>query len=133
MVQPVLAAALAIAAAAVAQPAAAQQVANASARTQISIQTPGSMAKTADMNFGSIAQAAAAGTVVLTPDITASCTTTGGLIRTGVCRAAGFSVVGRHNWLVRIREMNSGVVTLNGPGGATMTMTALTLGVTNLG
>ena len=104
----------------------------ATARIQTVIQTPGSIDKTADMNFGSIAQSSNAGTVVLAPGATATCTTTGGLIRTGVCRAARFSIYGRRNWKVRIRETNGGVVTLNGPAGATMTMNAITMSYTDL-
>jgi hypothetical protein len=104
----------------------------ATARIQTVIQTPGSIDKTADMNFGSIAQSSNAGTVVLTPANSATCTTTGGLIRTGVCRAARFSIYGRRNWKVRIRETNGGVVTLNGPAGATMTMNAITMSYTDL-
>jgi hypothetical protein len=54
----------------------------ATARIQTVVQTPGSIDKTAYMNFGSIAQSSNAGTVVLTPANSATCTTTGGLIRT---------------------------------------------------
>jgi hypothetical protein len=104
----------------------------ASAQIQTVIQTPGSIDKTADMDFGSIAQSSNTGTVVLTPADSATCTTTGGLIRTGVCRAARFSIFGRRNWKVRVREMNGGVVTLNGPAGATMTMNAITMSYTDL-
>ena len=111
----------------------APQAANAkdtnSARTQVSIQTPGSMVKVQDMNFGSIAQTSGTATIVMSPQQNATCTVTGAIIRTGPCQGATFSVVGRKNWIVRIREMNSGVVTLTGPGGATMTMNALTIGV----
>jgi hypothetical protein len=101
----------------------------ASARTQISVQTPGSMVKVQDMNFGSIAQTSGTATIVMSPQQTATCTVTGAIVRTGPCQGATFSVVGRKNWIVRIREQNGGTVTLNGPGGATMTMTALTIGV----
>ena len=104
----------------------------ASAQIQTVIQTPGSIDKTADMDFGSIAQSSNVGTVVLTPADSATCTTTGGLIRTGVCRAARFSIYGRRNWKVRVREMNGGVVTLNGPAGATMTMNNITMSYTDL-
>lgn len=97
------------------------------AQSSAVIQTPGSIEKIADMNFGSIAQSSNPGSVVMTPANSATCTTTGGLIRTGVCRAARFSIYGRRNWRVRIRETNGGVVTLNGPAGATMTMDTLTI------
>ena len=104
----------------------------ASAQIQTVIQTPGSIDKTADMNFGSIVQPNNAGTVVLTPGASPTCTTTGGLVRTGVCRAARFSIFGRRNWKVRIRENNGGVVTLNGPAGATMTMNAITIATADM-
>jgi hypothetical protein len=101
----------------------------ASARTQISIQTPGSMVKIQDMNFGNIAQTSGTATILMSPQQNATCTVTGAIIRTGPCQGATFSVVGRKNWIVRIREQNGGTVTLTGPGGATMTMNALTIGV----
>jgi hypothetical protein len=104
----------------------------ASAQIQTVIQTPGSIDKTADMNFGSIVQPNNAGTVVLSPAASATCTTTGGLVRTGVCRAARFTIYGKKNWKVRIRENNGGVVTLNGPLGATMTMNAITIGTADM-
>jgi hypothetical protein len=104
----------------------------ATARTQVAILTPGSVAKTADMDFGSIAQSNTAGTVVLTPQNAATCTPSGTLIRTGACRAARFSIFGKKNNKVRIRETNGGTVTLNGPGGATMFMDNLTIGVSGM-
>lgn len=105
---------------------------DATARTQISIQEPGSIANVADMDFGKIAQSATAGTVALAPGLNAGCTTTGGLIRTGVCRAAEFSIFGRRNWKARVRETNLGAVTLTGPGGATMTMTNISMASVSL-
>jgi hypothetical protein len=107
-------------------PAQAQQNDDATGRTQISIQEPGSIANVADMNFGQIVQRSNAGTVVLAPGGTATCTTTGGLVRTGVCRAAEFSIYGRRNWKARLRNLTPSV-TLNGPGGATMTLDTITM------
>jgi hypothetical protein len=104
----------------------------ATARTQAAFLTPGSIVKTADMDFGSIAQANVAGTVVLSPQDPATCTVTGPLIRSGACRAARFSIMGRRNMRVRIRENNGGTVTLNGPGGATMFMNNLTVTTTGM-
>jgi hypothetical protein len=92
----------------------------------------GQMAKIEDMDFGLIARPLAAGTVVITPTPTPTCGTTGGLIRTGPCEAAEFGLLGRKNWLVRIREQNGGSVLLTGPGGATMTMNSMTIGTTDL-
>lgn len=112
----------------------AQQVSGdtATARTQVAMLTPGSVAKIADMDFGSIAQSNTAGTVVLTPQLTATCTPSGTLIRTGACRAAHFSVYGKRNNRVFIRENNGGAVTLSGPGGATMLMDTMTIGVSGM-
>jgi hypothetical protein len=93
----------------------------------------GTMAKSQDMDFGDIAQPSAAGTVVLTPTPTATCGITGGVVmRTGPCTAAEFAILGRKNWLVRIREQNGGTIVLTGPGGATMTVTNMTIDVTDM-
>jgi len=96
------------------------------ARTQVALLAQGSVANVADMDFGKIAQSNNPGTIVLSPAATASCTVTGGLIRSGVCRAARFSIMGKRNNRFRIRENNGGQVTLNGPGGATMSLTNIT-------
>jgi len=98
------------------------------------ILTPGSMAKLTDMDFGDIAQPSSPGTVVLTPTPTPTCGTTGGLVRTGDCQAASFAILkrGNGNNPVRIRELNNGQIVLLGPGGASMTVTNLTLSVTDL-
>ncbi|WP_305097866.1 DUF4402 domain-containing protein [Croceibacterium aestuarii] len=108
----------------------AQDTASADALTVI--QTPGSIAKTADMAFGSIVQPNAAGTIVLTPASTANCTASSGLVRSGVCRAARFNIYGKRNWKVRIRETNGGTVTLAAGAGNSMTMDAITLGTTGM-
>jgi hypothetical protein len=99
----------------------------ATAQARAAILASGTMVKTADMDFGVIAQPSNAGTVVLTPSGTPICMTTGGLVRTGPCVAAEFAVMERRNGRLRIRENNGGVVTLGGPGGATMTMTGITI------
>lgn len=104
----------------------------ATARSQVAILSPGSVAKTADMDFGSIAQSNTAGTVVLTAQNTATCTPSGTLIRIGACRAARFSIFGKKNNKARIRETNGGVITLNGPLGATMRLDNLTIGVSGM-
>lgn len=102
------------------------------ARSQAAILSTGSVAKTADMDFGKIAQSNTPGTVVLTPALSATCAVTGGLIRTGTCRAARFSLYGKKNKNVKIRENNGGQITLNGPAGATMQLTDLQVGVTGM-
>ena len=112
----------------------AQQVGGdtATARAQVAVLTPGSVAKTADMDFGSIAQSNTAGTIVLTAQSSATCTASGTLIRTGACRAARFSLYGKRNNRVRIRENNAGMVTLNGPAGATMFMDNMVVGIVGM-
>ena len=112
----------------------AQQVSGdtATARTQVAVLTPGSVAKVSDMDFGAIAQANNAGTVVLTPQSAATCTVTGALIRTGACKAAAFSIYGKKNKRVFVRENNGGQITLNGPAGATMQLTNMTVGVVGM-
>jgi len=102
------------------------------ANAQAAVLDPGSVANTRDMNFGNIAQSSTPGTVTLTPAYTAVCTVTGGLVRTGPCVSAEFSIRGRRNNRVRIREVNGGVVTLNRPGGGTMTVSNLTIGVAGM-
>ena len=113
--------------------AAAQESDTGTAQTQVAIQEPGSVLKVADMDFGQIAQANNPGTIVLSPSNAATCTVTGGLVRSGVCQAARFSIRGRRNNRVRIREINlGGQVTLNGPGGATMMMNNISFATTGM-
>lgn len=94
----------------------------ATVQTQTTILTPLSMVKTADMDFGIVVSPAAAGTVVLTPTVTATCATTNGLIRSGNCQAATFMGYGAPNQIVRIR-FNGSTVTLSNGLGQTMTVT----------
>jgi hypothetical protein len=104
----------------------------ATAKTQAVFLTPGSVAKTRDMNFGNIAPGAVAGTVVLTPAQVAVCTASAPLVRSGTCTSARFAIRGKRNNRVRIRQNNGGTVTLNGPSGATMTLTNLTFDSTGM-
>jgi hypothetical protein len=99
---------------------------------QVAVLTQGSVENTASMNFGQIAESVNAGTVVLIPGDTAVCTVTGGLIRTGVCRAARFSLLARRNNRFRIRENSGGTVVLTGPAGNTMTVTNITFAGSNI-
>lgn len=113
-------------------PALAQQEGDdATAITQVAFLEPGSIANTRDMDFGQIVQPNAAGTVILPAGASPTCTTTGGLVRTGNCRAAEFSIFGRRNWKARLRTV-SNTVTLNGPGGATMLMDTVTMTYTGM-
>jgi len=102
------------------------------ANAQVALLDPGSVANTRDMNFGRIAQSNNPGTITLSPAYTAVCTITGGLVRTGQCTSAEFSIRGRRNNKVRIREVNGGVITLNRPGGGTMTVSNLTIGISGM-
>ena len=102
------------------------------ANAQVALLDPGSVANTRDMNFGRIAQSNTPGTITLSPAYTAVCTITGGLVRTGQCTSAEFSIRGRRNNKVRIREVNGGVITLNRPGGGTMTVSNLTIGISGM-
>lgn len=104
----------------------------ATAQTQVAVLTAGSIEKIADMDFGSIAQSNTAGTVVLTPEPAATCTASGTLIRSGACKAAGFTIYGKKNNRVFLRENNGGAITLNGPGGATMQLNNLTVDVVGM-
>jgi hypothetical protein len=104
----------------------------ATAKTQVAIMTPGSIAKTADMAFGSIVQPNAPGTVVLTPANSATCTASTGLVRTGVCRAARFSIYGKRNWTIRIKDITGGSVSLSSPLGNTMQMDNVTISTSGM-
>jgi hypothetical protein len=103
-------------------------------RIGAAILSQASIVKTADLDFGTIAPPNTAGTVVLTGQSSATCTTTGSLVRVGPCRAAAFSIFYRNNKHVFIRDgnLNNGQITLSGPGGATMKVTNLTMGVAGL-
>ena len=101
----------------------------ATGQTQAAILTPGSVAKTADMDFGTIAPPTSAGTVLMTPESVSTCTTSGPLVHTGTCRAARFDIFGKKRNKVRIRQPSGGTITLTGPSGATMLVDNLTIGV----
>lgn len=113
-------------------PAPALAQAAASADAQAGVLVSGSIIAVADMNFGQILQPAAAGTVVLSPSSNATCTTTGGLSRSGPCRAAQFTLMATRQARARLDHPGNGTVTLTGPGGATMQMTNLTLSVSDM-
>jgi hypothetical protein len=104
----------------------------ASAYTQASIIDLSSIIRVDDMVFGQIVQPSAPGTIVLTPAGAATCTVTGGLVRTGLCKAAHFSVSGRRGKRIMMREEDGGTIVLAGPAGATMTVTDLTIDVLEL-
>lgn len=101
------------------------------ADAQVGIITRGAIISVVDMDFGLLAQTAA-GTVTMTPSVAATCSPSAGLIHTGACQPATFSIMFKKHDKNRIREMNGGVITLTGPGGATMTVTNMTIGVTDM-
>ena len=100
------------------------------ADARASILQPGAMAKTQDMDFGTIARPTVAGTVTMTP--AGACGTSAGILHMNECQPAEFDIMGRKNWLVRIRNQSGNSIPLTGPGGATMTLTNLTIGVTDM-
>jgi hypothetical protein len=103
----------------------------ATARTQAVLMTQGNIVKSADMDFGTIAPGVA-GTVTLSSQPSATCSASAGLVRTGPCRAAAFDILYLNNKHVFIGDSNNGVITLTGPGGATMQVTNLAMGVSGL-
>jgi hypothetical protein len=124
LLRTVLLAMLAIAAVLLPQHAFAQVARNATAPTNAIVLTPGSIVKLADMNFGNIIPSGGAGTVILSARAVATCTASATLVQTGACTAATFTIRGKRNQRVRIRDL-APTVTLTGPGGATMTMDAI--------
>jgi hypothetical protein len=90
----------------------------------------GSIVNIVAMDFGRIAQPAVAGTVTMTAS--ASCSPSPGIVHLSGCQPARFGLMGRKNWLIRIRNMSGNSIPLDGPGTATMTVTNLTIGVTDM-
>lgn len=87
-----------------------------------SLVAPLTITKLTDMDFGKIANPANAGTVVLAPTTSPTCTANGGLIQSGICQPATFGGSGQTNQRVRIRRPIGNTITLTGPG-ADMTIT----------
>ena len=109
-------------------PAQAQVADSEIARTEATIVNPGSIVKINDMRFGQVTTGATAGTVTISPAASATCATTGGIVHTGACQAARFTIYGKRNWNVRIKNTAGGTITLTNPGGATMTINNVTIG-----
>ena len=107
-------------------PAAAQQ--EAYAVVQSEILDSSTVQNAADLDFGAIMPSGTAGTVVLTPGATATCTTTGGIVRSGTCKAASFTGLAFASADLRVQRPNGNSITLTGPGGATMQVNAFTFG-----
>jgi hypothetical protein len=90
--------------------------------SQVVIVTPLSLVSSGSLDFGTILSPNGSGTVVLVPGITSTCSTTGGLVRTGNCQAATFWGLGTTNQVVRLRFPNDRDVTLTNQADATKTM-----------
>ncbi len=86
---------------------------------KVAIVEPLSLTKLEDLDFGKVSYTAA-GTVVLTPTATPTCTVTGGVLHYGVCTAAVFEGFGESGRTVRIKLPSSARIDLAGPAGATM-------------
>ncbi len=99
---------------------------NDSSEVRISLVEPLSITKIADMDFGYVI-GLSAGTIVMTPSTSPTCTATAGLIQSGVCRPAEFGGAGPTNQRIRIRRPPGNSITLTGPG-ADMTVTDFTIG-----
>ena len=85
-----------------------------------------SIADVDDLYFGQIVPRANSGTVVLTPGATATCTTTGGLVRSGPCQAAVFQGQARSGATLRIIRLGGNSITITNAGGATMQVRSFT-------
>jgi hypothetical protein len=104
-------------------PAAAQQQASATMRTEIvDILT---LRNGGDMDFGDILPHGA-GTVVIPASATPTCTTTGALVRSGLCRSPVFTGTSVYMGNLRVMRPSGNHITLTGPGGATMAVDAFT-------
>lgn len=111
---------------AAAQPAQAQEIAT--ARMSATVEQPISIINDGDMDFGKIAYTTTGGTVTLSPNASATCATTGGLIRIGNCRAAKFEGDAGFLAVLRVKRPNGNSIVLSGPAGATMLVDNFTFG-----
>lgn len=97
-----------------------------SAAGQVSILSPLSVLKNADLDFGSLA-VSGAGTAVLDP-VAGSLTTTGGVTRAGTsAHAAQFTGTGSKNSVVHIRVPTAPITVTRVGGTETMTVSSFTL------
>lgn len=118
--------ACAVASLAVAMPAGAKETGT--AQMSARIDTPIIIVNSADMDFGKIAYAPTAGTVVMSATASSTCGTTGGLVRTGTCRAAKFEGSVRFLFNLQVTQPAGNSINLSGPGGATMRLDNFTYG-----
>ena len=103
-----------------------------SANAVVALLAQGSITKTGDMDFGTIAPPNAAGTVVMTAQQLPTCTASAPLVHIGGCHSAQFGILYRNNKHVFIGDNSNGLITLTGPGGATMQVTNLTMSSSGL-
>jgi hypothetical protein len=106
-----------------AAPAAGQQAASANAVAGIVEQL--TLTKNADLDFGQVA-VNGAGTILMTASAAPTCTVSANLIKYGACQPAVFEGYGQSGRTVRVKIPGSQGITLTGPGGATMKITAVT-------
>ncbi|WP_336985521.1 DUF4402 domain-containing protein [Altererythrobacter aquiaggeris] len=111
----------AIAAVLVAAPVHAQSLDTAAGQSEVSVIGALTITKAKDMDFGSIA-GPVAGTVVMVPTATATCTPSAGLIHVNECQPALFTGAGDPRQTVRIKLPPGDSIPLTGPGTA-MTVT----------
>ena len=107
-------------------PAGAQEIET--ARMTARIDKPIIVTNTADMDFGKIAYSPTAGTVLMSAAATATCTTTGTLVRTGTCRAAKFEGSVSFLFNLQVTQPAGNSIILSGPSGATMRLDNFTYG-----
>ena len=103
-------------------PAAAQAAENGPNTASVILIQPLSIVKSEDLDFGTIIPETG-GTVVLAPTLVPTCTTTGGVIRSGVCQPAEFVGAGSVNQRVRVRLPPQARMTVSNGAGATMQVT----------
>jgi hypothetical protein len=82
---------------------------------KVSLIEPLTITKLSDLDFGDLV-VTTAGTVVLTPTTTPTCTATGGVVHTAECQPAVFGGVGQFNQRVRVRRPIGNAITITGPG-----------------
>lgn len=97
-----------------------------SVEARVTLVEAASITRVGDLDFGQIV-GVTGGTIVLSPDETATCDTTGGLVHSGSCVAAAFGGAGATGERLRIRRPIGNTIVLSGPG-ADMTVTNITFG-----
>jgi hypothetical protein len=100
--------------------------ANGSARGQI--RKPVTISKTADLNFGNVIRGTTAGTVTINARTGARTRTGGTVLQGAVFSRAAFTGTASGGRLVRF-TVGAPSVTLNGPGGATMTVNTFRISI----